>query len=286
MASPTTAGEPASPPPANSAFRVLAAIADLGEATAAAIAAKAGLGYSTVTPKLQAWENAGQAEKYYNQDRGQRLWRLTEAGKATTATPAQQTDTPAGGGTGPAPAAPESAKRKRQQTAAQPAPGHPSTGEEAKAAEPARPDDDAAPPALPPDAAGAVAPAAQTPTTATPTTGQPDAPTSPVSADDGTVPADGDAGQATGEAGTPIKRRRPKGALEASALRILQANPDTEYKVGAMKAAIDAADADTGYPKVSEGAVSNALDKLAHRGAAVRVEDRKAATFQLAPTTD
>lgn len=78
MTDPTTPG-------AHSAFRVLAALADLGEATAAGIAEHAGLGYSTTTPKLRTWEHTGQAERVRTDD-GRTLWRLTAAGRAATAT--------------------------------------------------------------------------------------------------------------------------------------------------------------------------------------------------------
>jgi hypothetical protein len=66
---------------------VLAALAELGEATAADVAEHAGLGYSTTTPKLRAWEDSGQAERVRTDD-GRTLWRLTPAGRAATATPA------------------------------------------------------------------------------------------------------------------------------------------------------------------------------------------------------
>ncbi|MET8147853.1 hypothetical protein ACIBSW_24865 [Actinoplanes sp. NPDC049668] len=277
--------EPTDPPPANTAFRVLASLADLGEATAAAIAEKAGLGYSTVTPKLRAWESAGQAEMYHNQATSQRLWRLTDAGKATTATPAQHAVAPTGGGTDPASAPAKPAKRKRAATAAEP--DQQRRTDEPNASDPVQSNDgDPTAPTPPPDTApddGTQPTAAST--AATPAVDPADAP--PVAAaDDQPVPGDGDGDGDTSEAGTQPKLRRPKGALEATALSILRANPGTEFKVGEMKAAIDQADAATGYPRASEGATSNALDKLARENQAVRVEGRKAATFQLAPTTD
>ena len=74
----------ASTPPAHSAIKVLAALAELGAASAAAVAEHAGLGYSTTTPKLRAWETSGQAERVRTDD-GHTLWRLTPAGHAATA---------------------------------------------------------------------------------------------------------------------------------------------------------------------------------------------------------
>ncbi|KUL31423.1 hypothetical protein [Actinoplanes awajinensis] len=279
--------EPTVAPPANSAFRVLAAIADLGEATAAAIAEKAGLAYPTVTPKLRAWESTGQAEKYQNKDTAQTLWRLTESGKASTATPAQHAARPADADETPAKATVKPAKRRP--TVAEPDPGNPTSDGEPDAAEPVHHDAAVPAPALAPATAATgtddATPDVDACAAAIRAADPPDAPPTASAADDETVPADGGPAKATG-AGMPVKCRRPKGALEASALAILQANPDSEYKVGAMKAAIDEVDADTGYPRASEGAVSNALDKLAHQNKAVRVEGRKAATFQLAATAD
>jgi hypothetical protein len=70
--------------PAHSTFRVLAALAELGAANAAAITDRAELGYSTVTPKLRAWEASGHAEKYRQAHTNLILWRLTPAGRVAT----------------------------------------------------------------------------------------------------------------------------------------------------------------------------------------------------------
>jgi hypothetical protein len=88
----TTSG----PTQAPSLVKVLAALAEVGEATAAAVAARAGLGYSTTTPKLRELEKAGQAEPFHAADR-RTLWRLTEAGRTTLqAGPAVLDDAPVG----------------------------------------------------------------------------------------------------------------------------------------------------------------------------------------------
>lgn len=250
-------GEADGAEPANSNFAVLTAIAelDLG-ATPAAIAKKVGIAYSTVNPKLRAWETAGLAERFRH-DTGQTLWRLTDAGRASTATPPQFTD----------PAAPT----------------------ETVLADPAA--DEATEPAMPVGSGPAAA--APPPVTADSSeiTGDADETVTSAAAP---APADGDTtssatrhgGSGLTTAAAPAKRKRPKGALQASALAILQAEPDSEYKVDEIRKLIDKADADTGYPRASHGAVANALDSLGRDGKAVKVEDRKAATFTLAPTAD
>jgi DNA-binding MarR family transcriptional regulator len=252
--------------PANSNFAVLAAIAELGlGATPAAIAKKVGIAYSTVNPKLRAWETAGLAERF-RPESGQTLWRLTDAGRASTATPPQFADaaTPA-------------------ETAL---------------------DDSAADEATEPDLLAGSDPAAAAPPPVTADSseitdgGDADEtgtyPAEPAPADGGPTSseaADSDTGQygasgTTAAAAAPAKRKRPKGALQVSALAILQANSGSEYKVDEMRKLIDQADAGTGYPRASHGAVANALDSLERDGKAVKVEDRKAATFTLAPTAD
>ncbi|KAB1929602.1 MarR family transcriptional regulator [Micromonospora sp. ALFpr18c] len=77
----TTTDTAATAQPAPSVAKVLAALHRLGEATAAAIATEAGLGYSTTTPKLRALETGGLAEPTRS-DTGRSLWRLTDTGRA------------------------------------------------------------------------------------------------------------------------------------------------------------------------------------------------------------
>ncbi|MFI7208738.1 MarR family transcriptional regulator [Micromonospora aurantiaca (nom. illeg.)] len=79
----TTTDTAAPAPLAPSVEKVLAALHRLGEATAAAIATEAGLGYSTTTPKLRTLASAGLAESTRS-DTGPTLWRLTDAGRAHT----------------------------------------------------------------------------------------------------------------------------------------------------------------------------------------------------------
>ncbi|MEU9740189.1 MarR family winged helix-turn-helix transcriptional regulator [Micromonospora chersina] len=66
-------------PPSHGAFKVRAALAELGHATAREVAEHTGLGYSTTTPKLRACEGSGQAERFRTDD-GRTVWRLTDAG--------------------------------------------------------------------------------------------------------------------------------------------------------------------------------------------------------------
>jgi DNA-binding SARP family transcriptional activator len=73
--------------PLDDAGRVLAALADLGDATAAAIAAYLDLPYPATTAKLVQWEHTGHAETTRTET-GQTLWRLTHTGRDALGTPA------------------------------------------------------------------------------------------------------------------------------------------------------------------------------------------------------
>lgn len=266
--------------PVHSAFKVLAALAELGETTAAAIAEHAGLGYSTTTPKLRAWEGSGQAERFRTSD-GRTLWRLTDSGRAATATPHAPTapekpHAPADPGIneqnpaddGPPPtAAPDAAQQANgsasplphpdQQPQAAPEPTELSKRSEAEAEAPAV------------AASTSIAPAGQdAPGEPTSAPGQPDAETAD-------VPAQGS---------RPGTGRRTGGSLRGAVLDILEAHPDRAYKTSELCRLIDAANAGTGAAKASPGAVANAATKLAAAGTAVQTVERPA-TFQLAPAT-
>jgi hypothetical protein len=67
---------------------VAAAIGRLGEATAAAIAAEAGIPYSTTNKKLRALEAAGRAEAFKADDTRTK-WRLTSTSHPTVTQPEQ-----------------------------------------------------------------------------------------------------------------------------------------------------------------------------------------------------
>ncbi|MET8147890.1 BTAD domain-containing putative transcriptional regulator [Actinoplanes sp. NPDC049668] len=76
-----TTTDTAEPVPAlDDTARVLLALAELGEATAAAIAAHVGIPFPTVTPKLVASEHTGHA-KTSRTDTGKILWGLTDTGR-------------------------------------------------------------------------------------------------------------------------------------------------------------------------------------------------------------
>lgn len=293
--------------PAHSSFAVLAAIADLDEPTPAAIAKKVGIAYSTVNPKLRAWEDAGLAERFRH-DNGQTRWRLTDAGRASTAALPQfaAADEPTSEvALNAAPTPASAADTAVPQPSSSTVPGHPS-GDSG--------DDMPRVPAAPPSTAGSDTADAEPPTPGTPivdvdlsgdgkagkdndaAAGNADPrPVDPVIAAATPAPAADETAEAAEDQSTdsgtatastpPAKRRRPKGALPASALVILQDNPDSEYTIDQLRKVIDQADVDTGYPRASHGAVSNALDKLARDGKAVLVEERKAATFRVAPAT-
>ncbi|MEU8607759.1 hypothetical protein AB0C29_07145 [Actinoplanes sp. NPDC048791] len=275
----TTPGIPGSEP-AHSAFRVLAALADLGEATAAAIAQHAGLAYSTVTPKLRAWETSGHAEKYRHAATNQTLWRLTPAGRAATGTQGQDhappTDTEA-------PQTSDDADRATTSPPTEPAPfdrpttepdtNPPHTGTECAEG----PDLAAAQPVPPPITAADADP-------------QPVEPAHDSSSDDAMPHDSGDDAAASNDSGaeTPppvAKRKRPAGALEASVLAILHHRPDETFTVNDLRKLVDNADHGTGYPAASAGAIANALTKLTGKGHIDTVQE-KPATFQAAPTTD
>ncbi|WP_026301671.1 MarR family winged helix-turn-helix transcriptional regulator [Salinispora arenicola] len=251
------------PVPAHAMFKVLAALAELGEDTAAAVADKAGLGYSTATAKLRAWEKTGQAERVYT-DSKRAVWRLTDAGRATVG--ADQAPPPAQDGAPDEPADPACHDDPAEiadtpagpEVTPTPNPATPAGGETPPPADdPAAPPDREAVEAIAADAGGDRRDAASEdgPDTVTPAT-RADPPAA--------------------------SSRRTKGSLRGAVLDILEAHPDQAYKTGELCKLVDAANAGTDAKKVSAGAVVNAADKLVETGKAVRTVE-KPATFQLAP---
>ncbi|WP_231929597.1 MarR family transcriptional regulator [Micromonospora inositola] len=254
--------------PAHSTFKVLAALAELGDAPAAAVAEHAGLGYSTTTSKLRAWEESGQAERFRTDD-GRTLWRLTAAGcTATVTSRADSGQPPATPGT-PDPAVEAEADGEQRHdgddsAATTAADGHPAASGEPAEAEPgldapAAPDETATSPAEP---GSAEEPASPTPVETA--AGGPDA-VSTAQAEDRST-----------------KARRVGGSLRGTILDILEAHPDRQYKTGELAKLIDAGNAGNGAAKASPGAVANAATKLVATGKAVQTVERPA-TFQLAP---
>ena len=310
MTTDTTPGSPTGPEPAHTAFRVLAALADLGEATAAAIADHTRLGYSTVTPKLRAWETSGHAEKHRHTLTNQTLWRLTKAGRATTGAKTDDSSPP------PDTAPPDSGREVPDVKVDPPADTPPSTDTETPQApdvayrpdvvsptpEPTPPDapptePDAHPtgPAIAPDeqpAPGqASSPPVPNPADATGSADLP--PTGPADDSDDHTGVVHDSGEDTtagssnaAAARRPVaKGKRPAGALEAGVLAILHNRPDETFKVNDLRKLVDRADEGTGYPAASAGAISNALTKLTGRGAVDTVQE-KPATFQAKRSDD
>ncbi|MEU4477825.1 MarR family transcriptional regulator [Micromonospora sp. NPDC023966] len=251
-------------PPAHSAFKVLAALAELAQATAAEVAEHAGLGYSTTTPKLRAWEGSGQAERFRTGD-GRTLWRLTDAGRAaTTATPQ-----PAAADA-PAPATdPEVASLDAAEAQLQPGGTDPSTAADTNGPPDSSPASQQEPEPEALDAGestvGNVADKATDPACQAPAD----------SHDSGDGPR--------GEDRSAAARRRG-GSLRGAVLDILEAHPDRAYRTGELCKLIDAANAGTGAAKASAGAVANAAIKLVASGKAVQTVERPA-TFQLVPAS-
>jgi hypothetical protein len=304
----TTTGD-AGEPTANSNFAVLAAIADLGlNATPAAIATEVGIAYSTVNPKLRAWEAAGLAERVRH-DNGQTLWRLTDAGRVSTATappfadtaapaepaaarttaepattqsaappatvtpPSTATDTNDGDGDRPMTPVSAAVPADSDASLSEPAPRETPIGDDVEHSSDEKPDISADPAvsdtALSPDPGTVADPA-------------------PIATAEAAKPAEGrgtDAGTPT-RAAAPVKQDRPRGAIPVTVLEILRANPDSEYKVEEMRKLIDQADEGKGFKRVSHGAVANAFTKLAGQGQAELVEGRTHATYRLTPAAD
>ncbi|MEV0003479.1 MarR family transcriptional regulator [Micromonospora sp. NPDC050980] len=258
--------QPETAPP-HALFKVLAALADLGDATAAAVAEHAGLGYSTATAKLRVWEGTGQTERIQGDDK-RAVWRLTDSGHATVG--ASRTATP----TDSSFAEPEAPADESASVGDTVGDG---PGDTEKSSERASTPDSTAegePPAAEPSA-----PADEPPTGDDPAPTVDDDPPQAGTLDDSEAQA-----VATPDSSTtaPGRSRRAKGSLRAAVLDILEAHPDRAYKTGELSKLIDAANVGTDARKASPGAVANAADKLVGAGKAIRI-DGKHATFQLAP---
>ncbi|WP_431884144.1 MarR family transcriptional regulator [Micromonospora gifhornensis] len=292
--------------PAPSVAKVLAALHRLGEATAAAIATEAGLGYSTTTPKLRSLETAGLAEPTRS-DTGRSLWRLTDTGRAQVEqaddhsqpegqpTPSAVAGAPQGTPGDDTQAAGQDHDQRQavadpadRPSVAAPESESPAAGDVETAPDEAtlpETTDDSRPRAEPevPAAADPADPPAEAPTADEP---------SDTAADD---PADNTTGDPTAE-GTPAASagqvagglagaRRASGTLRGAILDILEANPGKQYKVSELCRLIDRANEGTDAKKASAGAVHNAAVKLVGTGRAVMAAE-KPATFALTdPTT-
>ncbi|MFG3640747.1 MarR family transcriptional regulator [Micromonospora sp. NPDC047762] len=286
--------------------KVAAALAALGQDTAAAIAQRAGVGYSTATKRLRTLAEAGRAESLRADD-GRTLWRhlpntaiSTDSGGPPATTSEARRD--------PSPALTDGIVDEAHGPDDAPGPA-----EEANTASAARPDDEST--RLPPDdehrptpdsdadrAALQVPPAKEDADPDAPTTepseaspagaenraaagasGQADSRPSldPAGSDDAVASSSpSDASSASGGG----KPRRSKGSLRGAILDVLEAYPGQPFKTSELCRAIDQANEGTDSAKASAGAVVNAVHKLVTDGAAVQVAE-KPATFQLASTT-
>ncbi|SCL26100.1 hypothetical protein GA0070616_3239 [Micromonospora nigra] len=291
--------------------KVAAALAELGQDTAAAIAQRAGVGYSTATKRLRALEEAGQAVPFRADD-GRTLWR--HARNAATST--DSVDPPATTDTGDDPSHPP-APTPDNPDEAQGSDETPAAAEQAGSAVAAGPDDEST--AVQPDGARRPAPdsavvrptpqdppppADSTPSAPTTTDAEGDEPSpvdaaqsaavatsgeadsqpnpDPAGSSDSTAPSSpAEAANASGDG----KPRRAKGSLRGAVLDVLEAHPDQPFRTSQLCKAVDRANEGTGSAKASAGAVVNAVHKLVADGVAVQVVE-KPATFQLAPRTN
>ncbi len=310
--------------PAPSALnKVAAALAELGQETAAAIAQRAGVGYSTATKRLRKLEEDGQAEPFRAAD-GRTLWRHTaHAATSTDSRDPSATTADASGDPphAPAPAdddaddaqAPDEPPAPAQQTAttvAAESDDEP-TGIQPAAARPPTPDSDAdrpTPQHQPPQADSGLSEATATDAEATPAHAEatpahaeatPADAESPVAADTSgeadSEPSTGPEGsngstapRSPAEAASALsggKLRRSKGSLRGAILDVLEAHPAQPFKTSQLCKAIDQANEGSGSAKASAGAVVNAVHKLVADNLAVQVVEKPAA-FQLAPKTD
>lgn len=259
--------------------RVLAALAELGPATAARISEVVGIAYPTTTAKLRELESAGYAERLRTEQRTT-LWQVT-AGKATVASvtagstsmqaPSPSDDDQAG----------ESQQRADLHPEAEPEPGSGAPTEDQAPGSP--PTDqqsgDSAetgtasptPPQAPgPDVAGGSEPMPELETNST-TKAVHQTPALTEGARTGPQERDG-----RRKSSQP---RRRKGELREEVLALLQGNPGTAYKVGEICKLINQSRDGEQVNKASPGAVANALDKLVMAGSVTRV-DTKVATYQ------
>ena len=289
--------------------RILAALTRLGEATAAAVAEAAGLGYSTTTPKLRALQEAGQAEPVRAD--GRTLWRAVPTGTAPitdlggqpeSAVEAEPTTLPSGAITGgaiatAAPDHPDSEATASTLLGNRPSAGHDDAPEPIQTAETPQPspEPEASEQRVEPEVDDGVAPDDQpglvddvpdTPT-ARPLVDAPEHLDTTGGDASGAVTgiavADQPAPPATADTGPGGRSRRKPGTYRVAILAVLGAHPDQGFKVGEVCRAIDAhTGTDSGVVKAGPGAVANALYKLVCAGLVIQTVETPA-TFQLAP---
>jgi hypothetical protein len=225
--------------------KVLAAVAALGQATAAEVAEHAGLGYSTVTARLRKLAEAGTVHKQTS-GTGPTRWRPAD--------PAAEPDTQ-----------PEPVNPPEEAEPDQPE----STVNEASASEQVQAE---------PDQAGHDP---TEPTTVEPGTGRDPASRAAPSGADATgdhatsdasheEPAAAPTGHDAKPAGGTTATRRPPGKLREQVLGVLQDHPDQPFTPHQISKLLDGA---------SSGAIVLACRKLAGEGSVKQVRERPA-TFQ------
>ncbi|WP_212825263.1 MarR family transcriptional regulator [Polymorphospora rubra] len=293
--------------------KVAAAIAELREATAAAIAEHAAIGYSTATKRLRALEDAGLAQPFRADD-GRTLWkpvRSADAGSSGEGVderpdgqPPSGQQQPTGPYDQPQPvpdddsAEPGSVAHDHVTSAGQTdgETAHPSDPDTASEAGP-EPDGETVTAVGEPQNADPalldVPHAGNQDETAASQRPAPAAAEEPATEGDGPradleQPASADGtpqpSPALVEQAAAIKARRPGGSLRGAILDVLEASPGRQFKTSELCKAIDKANEGSGAAKASAGAVVNALHKLVTAGAAIQTVERPA-TFQLAPKT-
>ncbi|WP_431895503.1 hypothetical protein [Micromonospora haikouensis] len=275
--------------------RITAALAELGQDTAAAIAQRAAVGYSTATKRLRLLEEAGQAEAFRADD-GRTLWR-----QPANATASDDNDDPSPPTTDPETDNPDESPAPEQDASTTVATGPgdeptgdlpdgvpsptPQAGQDQPSTQgaPPQPDDSRNEQATT-ETDGDATPARAEDGAAAETHGQADSgqDPDPAGSDDSVVSSDlAEAANAP----TGGKLRRPKGTLRGAIRDVLEAHPGQPLRTSQLCKAIDEANEGSGSAKASAGAVVNAVHKLVADGVAVQVVERPAA-FQLAAKTD
>jgi DNA-binding transcriptional ArsR family regulator len=275
------------------AAAIIAALAQLGQTTAADIATVAGVAYSTTTRNLRELAAAGRVEKVA--DGKQSQWRLpttasphagaeagTEAGAQLGTHAHTDADTQAG-----IPADTTVAEATDRATDAAAATDH---GADNAATDDSGPDD-----ADPDDSAPSRADQVEDAVRAdrTDDVGAGEAPAyadtdtdaaglDSTDAPDGAATDGGPAATTPAQPGATAKPRRASGTLDGAVLDILEAHPDRAFKVSEVCKLIDAANPGQDVSKASPGAVVLACQRLVTKGKAILAVE-KPATFQLVP---
>jgi hypothetical protein len=248
-----------------------AAMADLGEATAAAIAEHTGLAYSTITARLRALETGGRARR--RTAAGGTRWRLTDTAAARTAQAGTRNGRTRNGSTGngrttatAGAARPDVTNADTGKAGVRKASAGKSASTKAGTAKAGTAKAGTAKASAPKASAGNAGEGNGGAGTKTARSARTDGRRGGQAAA-GTA-AGGQAGGSGG--GGSAQARRGKGVLRAEVLALLQAHPDRAYKVGEVARLLDGA---------SAGAVANALHKLTHDGSVAQAEQTPA-TFQ------